>query len=258
MPRRFDRWALILLCFTLGCAGFPLLRKDHLASGIKNYKETEYSKAIEELNRVLKKDPNAVSAHRYLYLSYEALKNEPMAIFHLMKLIQLQTTEVNVYRRCYDYYRSHQDHSECFEILLAACRTIPNKLDPFIVVTRENLASFFCGASVRYRGGDCISFVQKSGLIPVFPDGNFYPQDRITFGNFALLIDRSLPDRPDLIRTPYPALEKVNPQSLYYRPMLKLIGYKVIEPDEVRIPEEYLPLTLAVNFIKRLKKVLNF
>ncbi len=258
MPRHLSYWSIVLVCLFIGCAGLPFISKDDLIVGIQYYKEKNFPKAINRFNRVLKKDPSAIIAYRYLYLSYNAIKDEQKAIYCLMKQIQLKTTDVNVYRKCYSYFKKRNDTKKCFEILSAANSIIPNELDAFIVVTRENLAFFFAGASLQYKGGDAVLFAKKSGLMNPFPDGNFYPHDRITVGNFLLLLSKVLPDNGKYGIANQPTFKNIPPNSLYYLPASKLSHHKIIKPEEVKIPEEHISLTLAIDCLNRLKKTINF
>ncbi len=258
MSHRLRAWPLIILCLQLSCAGFLFLGRDNLKSGIKNFQEKKYTKAINNFNKVIKKDPNSLVAYRYLYLCNRAINNDSFALLYLVKQIQLKTTDVNVYRLSYEHFRKIGSCKKCFDILQAANFNIPKKLDPFIPITREELAFLFAGASSKYSGKDFISFVEKNNLMGRFPDGNFYAKDRVTLGNFILTISKIIPDREGISLPLTKGLMKLDLQSSHYRPTIKLIAYKIIELSELTRLEDYLTVTLAINGISRLKRISSF
>ncbi len=257
MSRRLHYWQIILLCLNLACSP-PFFRKDHLRAGIKNYQNRKYSEAIKDLNRAIKEYPYSLIPYQYLYLCYRAIGDESMAIASLLHQIRLKSTDTLVYRISYDYFRKRGDYHRCFEILSAASTTIPKRLDNLIPVTRENLAFLFAGASNKFTGKDYIRFTEQTGIMSRFPDGNFYPQDRVTMGNFIIMISKLLPEKKDLEFSLRSDLQKIDTRSFYYLPTLRLINYRIIEPGELLRPEEYLPLTLAIKSIQRLRKIINF
>lgn len=248
MPGRYYIWAIILL--VIQCSSLFDKRSD-LEKAIDHYHKTNIEKAVHHFNAYYQKHPTSDTVLYYLHDCYKKMGNNKARIEILERLVALNTHDVQVYVVLYAHYHSMKYYDRLFTMLASAPPSVLKEFDKQYAVTRELYAKLLVGslnASVAYQ--DPIAYAVMKNYLPVFLDGMFYREDRITMGNLIIMNDQ-------LIEPSYPGqfyfTRNISDHSFLYLPYMRLIDKKIIPHYEDLDPNAFVPLGLAMYVIRNMK-----
>jgi len=249
MSGRYSIWAIILLI--VQCSSFFDKRTD-LEKAVDHYQEHDLEKAVQYFKKYYKENPSSGTVLYYLHDCYKKMGDTYACVDILERLVDLNTKDVQVYVALYVHYHSMMQYDDLYAVLISAPQSVLADFNRRFVVTRELYTKLIVGAlgvSAAYK--DPIWYATVNNYIPVFLDGMFYEEDRITMGNLIIMNDRLMP--PSYPGHFYPT-QHISDHSFLYLPYMRLIDKKIIPYDKNLDPNAPVPLSLAMQVIKNMKQ----
>ena len=248
MPGRNYFWALILI--SCSCASL-FHRENDFERGLRLYKNKQYSEAVDYFESYHQQHPDFDSTLYYLFNCYKHLSKHQEQISVLKRLASRDVKDENVYLNLVYYYRKHEMFNDLYTLLLNSPPQIKEALDENLTLTRGFFAELICGATAQNAQTDAMTYCISKAYLPLFPDGQMYYDDTLTFAHLIVLLDRLVdPDYPHHF---FP-MKNVSTKSYLYLPYMRLIDYGILEFEAYLIPEQPVPVIAAVSSIAQLVK----
>ncbi len=248
MPCRYYCRFLILLI--LSCS--LLTRRSDFEKGIVCYKQSHYSDAARFFEAHYKTSPQSDTVLYYLYNCYRQLNDQDRAVGILKRLVDNGRATADIIQILFTYYRSHARYKELYALLSTTYGSDHHDQYEHVPLTRRLYAEILFGASTASSNtSDPVVFAITENLIPAFPNGDFYPDDSLTYGNLIILLDR-------LVKPHYPStfhgLQHVPNTSYLYLPYMRLIELGLLDYDPQLRPDDIASVMFAVTCVQRLKR----
>ncbi|UCC12859.1 MAG: tetratricopeptide repeat protein [candidate division WOR-3 bacterium] len=217
-----------------------------------SYRQSHYADAAHYFEAHYKTSPQSDTALYYLYNCYRQLSDQDRAIGVLTRLVDMGKATTDIVQILFDYYQSHARYKDLY-ILLTAINGLDRRgIYEHVPLTRRLYAEILLGAStVSSSASDPLVFAITKNLIPACPDGDFYPDDSLTYGNLIILLDRLVkPHYPSTFRS----MNHVPNTSYLYLPYMRLIELGLLDYDPELRPGDYASVMFAVTCVQRLKR----
>ena len=248
MPGRNHLWPLILIFCS--CASL-LHRENDFDHGLRLYREKQYTKAADYFESYYKQHPDYDSTLYYLFNCYKHLDMYQEQISVLEELASRDISDGNVYLNLVYYYRKYEMYTALYTLLLNSPSPTKGALDKNLALTRGFFAELICGATVHNVQTDAMTYCISRGYLPLFPDGQMYYDDTLSFAHVIILLDRLI--APDYPRHFFP-MKRIPTKSYLYLPYMRLVDAGILEFEPYLSPEASASVTTAVGAIAQLVK----
>ena len=249
MSGRNNSWALILIFCS--CASL-LHRENDFEHGLSLYRRKQYAEAVDCFESYHKQYPDYDSTLYYLFNCYKHLNKHQEQISVLKILASRNIEDENVYLNLVYYYRKYEMYTDLYTLLLKCPSQIKDALDRNLRLTRGFFAELICGATAKDTQTDAMTYCISRDYLPLFPDGQMYYDDTLTFAHLIILLDRLV--APDYPRHFFP-MKNISTKSYLYLPYMRLVDSGILELQPYVVPEDPALVTTAVSaiaeFIKR-------
>ena len=234
------------------CSCAPLLQQDNdLARGLELYKDKQYAAAADHFKSYHGQHPDHDSTLYYLFDCYKQMNKPKEQIDILEKLVERNTLDENVYLNLIFFYRKYDRFKDLYNLLLHYPDGIRDALDGQITLTRRLLAELFCGACRLNVNTDPLIYSISRDYLPLFPDGQLYADDTLSYANLVVLLDR-------LIEPQYPrnlfTMRNVSTKSYLYLPYMRLVDSGILPFDAYLVPDLPARISIAVHAVEVLNK----
>jgi len=248
MPGRYYFWALIL---TFSSCASLLHRENDFEHGLRLYREKQYTEAVDYFESYHRQHPDYDSTLYYLFNCYKHLSKHQEQISVLEKLAGRDIKDENVYLNLVYYYRKYEMYENLYTLLLNCPSQIKDALDKNLTLTRGFFAELICGATAKNAQTDAMTYCISRDYMPLFPDGQMYYDDTLSFAHLIVLTDRLVD--PDYPRHFFP-MKNIPTKSYLYLPYMRLVDSGILKFEPYLIPDELAPVTSAVGAIAQLVK----
>ncbi len=245
MSYRIYYWILIFV----GCAAF-FHRRSEFDKGLERYQQSNFQEAVIHFNAYYVKHPDSDTTLYYLYDCYKRLNQPERGASVLEQLVKAGTIDENVYSALFSYYRKTSRYKDLYTLLINLDAPIKDALNKRHVLTRRLYAEIISGATNKAIYSDPMVFAVSEGYIPLYPDGNFYDNDRITNGNLIILLDKLL---DPIYPQKFFRMKNISSHSFLYLPYMRLVHFGIIEFDPELNPDEHASITTAVSAVTNLR-----
>jgi tetratricopeptide (TPR) repeat protein len=246
MSCRNHCWRVILIF----CSCAPILHQDNeLARGLQLYQNKQYAAAADHFESYHIQHPDHDSTLYYLFDCYKHMNKPEDQIEILEKLIHLKTSDVNVYLNLLHFYRKYDRYKDLYNLISRYPEELSDHLDKRLALTRRLFAELVCGACRSNVNTDPLIFTISKGYLPLFPDGELYPEDTLSNAHLVILIDRLI--EPKYPRNFFP-MKNVSTKSYLYLPYMRLVDSGILPFDAYLVPELPAHITTAVQAIEAL------
>jgi hypothetical protein len=187
-----------------------------------------------------------------LYNCYTQLNDQDRAVKVLMRLVDRGNATTDIVQILFNYYRAHARYKDLYVLLTTIDLPEHHSIYERVPLTRRLYAEILFGASAASTSAsDPLVFAISENLIPACPDGDFYADDSITYGNLIVLLDRLVePHYPSKFRN----MSHLPNTSYLYLPYMRLIDLGLLDYDPELRPGDIAPVTFAVSSIERMKR----
>jgi hypothetical protein len=187
-----------------------------------------------------------------LYNCYRQLNDQDRAVTVLKHLVDRGRASRDIIQILFTYYRSHARYKELYTLLTLTHGSDHHGLYEHVPLTRRLYAEILFGASTAASNtSDPVVFAMTENLIPAYPNGDFYPDDSLTYGYLIILLDRMVkPHYPSTFR----GLNHVPNTSYLYLPYMRLIELELLDYDPELRPDDIASVMFAVTCVQRLKR----
>jgi tetratricopeptide (TPR) repeat protein len=248
MSRRDHFWKVILFF----CCCTPLLqRESDFERGLELYKGKQYAAAAERFESHHTQHPNHDSTLYYLFDCYKKLDKPEEQISILEKLVHKNTTDVNVYLNLLYSYRKYARYRDLYTLLTRYPSDLQDHLERHLALTRRLLAELICGAAFQKVTADPMIYTISKGYLPLFPDGQLYADDTLTYANLIVLLDRLI--EPEYPRNFFP-MKNISTKSYLYLPYMRLVDSGILTFEPYLVPEFPARTLTAVRAVEALAK----
>ena len=248
MSCRNHCWRVIL--FLCSCA--PILHQDNdLERGLELYHNKKYAAAAGHFKSYHSQHPDHDSTLYYLFDCYKQMNNPEEQIAILEKLVQRKTPDENVYLNLLYFYRKRKRFEDLYNLLFHCTDEIQNNLDKRIALTRHLFAELICGATKPNVGTDPLIYSISKGYLPLFPDGQLYAEDTLSYANLVILLDRLV--EPEYPRNFFP-MKNVSTKSYVYIPYMRLVESGILPFDAYLVPDQPARISTAAQAVAALVK----
>ncbi len=248
MPYRY--YCRFLILAILSCS--LLTKRSDFEKGIVYYRQSHYSDAARCFEAHYRTSPQSDTVLYYLYNCYRQLNDQDRAVGILKHLVDKGRATGDIIQILFAYYRSHARYRELYTLLAGIHDSDHHSLYEHVPLTRRLYAEILFGASTASSNkSDPLVFATTENLIPACPNGDFYPDDSLTYGNLIILLDR-------LVKPHYPStflgLNHVANTSYLYLPCMRLVELGLFDYDPELRPDDIASVMFAVTCVQRLKR----
>ena len=246
MSCRNHCWRLIL--FLCSCA--PLLRQDNdLARGLELYQDKQYAAAADYFKSYHGQHPDHDSTLYYLFDCYKQMNKPEEQIDILEKLVDRNIPDENIYLNLIYFYRKYDRFKDLYNLLSNYPDEIQDNLDGQMALTRRLFAELLCGACRPHVNTDPLIYSISKGYLPLFPDGQLYAEDTLSYANLVILLDRLI--EPQYPRNFFP-MQNISTKSYLYLPYMRLVDSGIMPFDAYLTPDAPARISIAVYAVEAL------
>ena len=245
--RNYCRFLILAI---LSCS--LLTRRSDFEKGIVYYRQSHYSDAARFFEAHYKTSPQSDTVLYYLYNCYRQLNDQDRAVAVLERLVDKGKVTADIIHILFTYYRSHARYKDLFTLLTTTYGSDHPAPYEHVPLTRRLYAEILFGASTASTNtSDPLIFAITEDLIQACPNGDFYPDDSLTYGNLIILLDRLVqPQYPSTFR----GLYHVPNTSYLYLPYMRLIELGLLDYDPDLRPNDIASVMFGVTCVQRLKR----
>ena len=230
------------------CSCAPLLQHDNdLARGLELYQDRQYAAAADHFKAYHDQHPEHDSTLYYLYACYEQMYKPEEQMHVLEKLVRRNTLDENVYLNLAYSYRAYSRFKDLYNLLSGYPDEIQDNLDKQLALTRRIFAELICGACKSNVTIDPLIYSISKGYLPLFPDGQLYADDTLSYANLIVLLDRLV--EPEYPRNFFP-MKNVTTKSYLYVPYMRLVDSGILPFDAYLVPDLPARITTAVHAVE--------